>query len=353
MKILLTADPEIPVPPKLYGGIERIIDALVRQYGKRGHTVGLVAHPESETPANQLFPWPEAPARSLPHHWRNLNHLNRVLREFSPEVVHSFSRILYMSRFLGSPTPKFMSYQRQPSPRTVKLGACLGRGNLTFTGCSEHIAAAGRASAGDWVAIPNFVEIDRLHFAPSVPEDAPLVFLSRIERIKGAHTAIEACRRAGRKLLIAGNTVSSEEGQLYWKNEIEPNLEPGRIEYVGAVDDQQKNELLGRAAAMIVPIEWEEPFGIVFAEALACGTPVIATPRGSVPEIVKHGEHGFHVRSADEAAEAIHRLPEIARAACRERAEALYTADAVAEAYLALYQSRLNGADRSTAGATA
>ncbi len=112
--------------------------------------------------------------------------------------------------------------------------------------------------------------------------DAPLCFLSRVESIKGADWAIEIARRTGHRLVIAGNHADSGAEGDYWRTKIEPWIGRDGIEYVGPVDDVQKNKVLGEARAMVVPIQWNEPFGIVFAEALGCGTPVISCPRGSL-----------------------------------------------------------------------
>ncbi len=244
-----------------------------------------------------------------------------------------------------------MSYQRKPTERTVGRAATLGGKSLVFTGCSEHICRQGRAGGGTWHAIPNCVELAKFSFQPCVPPDAPLVFLSRVERIKGAHTAIAVARRTGRRLLIAGNHASGGEEGRYWESEIVPHLSKDGIEYVGAVDDEQKNRLLGQAAAMIVPIEWDEPFGIVFAEALACGTPVISCPRGALPEIVRDGVDGFLVRDIEGACGAVAKLPIISRADCRRRAETEFAAEEIAGKYLELYEGRERGAGRDKPGA--
>src|SRR5439155_12741710 len=127
------------------------------------------------------------------------------------------------------------------------------RGILTFTGCSEYIARCGRRAGGEWLGIPNFADTDQLSFVPSVGADAPLVFLSRVESIKGAHWALEIARRSGRRLVIAGNHATSGPEAVYWKEKIEPSLARDDVEYVGPVDDVQKDELLGKAAAMVVP----------------------------------------------------------------------------------------------------
>ncbi|MEH2191978.1 MAG: glycosyltransferase [Nostoc sp.] len=341
MRILLSVDPELPVPPKLYGGIERIVDVLITRLQTKGHSVGLVAHPDSTSPATEFFPWAGRRSQNKFDTIQNTIRLWSVVQEFQPDLVHSFSRILYLLPLLGSQLPKVMSYQRYPTKRTTSWGAKLAQGTLTFTGCSDYICNLGRANGGTWHTIHNCVELEKYNFVPTVAEDAPLVFLSRIERIKGAHTAIAVAHKTGRRLIIAGNySETGEEGE-YWQEEIVPNLGKNGIEYVGTVNDAQKNELLGQAAAMIVPIEWEEPFGIVFAEALACGTPVISSSRGALPEIVRQGIDGYLVNNLEEAVTTIEKLPNINRHNCRQRVEQCFSADVIVEQYEKLYQAIL------------
>lgn len=341
MRILITADPELPVPPTLYGGIERIIDLLVRGLQARGHIVGLVAHRDSTCPVDRFFPWAGLRSQNKWDTLRNMATLGYAVRQFQPDVLHSFSRLVYLLPLLAMPLPKIMSYQRRPTEKTVKWAASFAGRSLLFTGCSEHIAQQGRSAGGKWRAIHNCVELEKYTFQPTVAADAPLVFLSRVERIKGAHTAIAAARKAKRRLLIAGNQVNTPEGQRYWQEEIAPYIGRDGIEYVGPVNDGQKNELLGQAAAMIVPIEWEEPFGIVFAEALACGTPVISCPSGSLLEIVRSGIEGFLVSDADAACEAIAKLVTLDRAQCRQRAEQCFAAEVIISQYEQLYRSHI------------
>jgi glycosyltransferase involved in cell wall biosynthesis len=245
-----------------------------------------------------------------------------------------------MMPLIRSALPKIMSYQREPTPRTVHFSAMLAKGSLSFTGCSEYICRRGRRAGGEWHAIHNFVDIDLYQFQPKRAEDAPLVFLSRVERIKGAHTAIAVARQTGRRLIIAGNHADSGPELDYWTREIEPQL-GGGIEYVGPVDDVQKNALLGQAAAMIVPIEWDDPFGMVFAEAMACGTPIISCPRGALPEIVRSGIDGFLINSADEACEAVARLGEIDLANCRKRVEEYFSVPVIVSKYERLYAEKV------------
>jgi glycosyltransferase involved in cell wall biosynthesis len=342
LRILLTADPALPVPPMLYGGIERIIAILAGKLFANGHEVGLLAHPESTCAVSARFGWP--PIRAS--HTAHIKALYATARAFQPEIVHSFSRLLYLLSILTNRRlPKIMSYQREPSRRTVRWANLLARGTLTFTGCSESISAKGQRGGGTWKTIHNFVDVNRYTFQPKVPDDAPLLFLSRVERIKGAHIAIEACQRAGRKLIIAGNhsEEENEEGR-YWREVISPQVDGREIEYVGPVDDRRKNELLGRSAALIVPVQWDEPFGIVFAEALACGTPVISCPRGALTEIVRNGVDGFLVRSVGEAVDAVRVLPQINRTTCREHSEKCLSVEAIVPQYENLYKRLLKAA---------
>ena len=332
----MTVDPEIPVPPRTYGGIEQVVDALVNALRMRGHKIGLVAHPESTCQADTFYTWSGLRSQSTTDTLRNLRVMGNAVANFRPDVLHSFSRILYMLPLARDGLPKIMCFQREPTPRTVFLGAALYR-SLTFAGISNYICRQGKRGGGEWHTVYNFTDTKFYKFQPNVAPDAPLVFLSRVERIKGAHTAIKVARLTGRRLIIAGNHASSGPEFDYWTQEIASQL-GGLIEYVGPVDDAQKKGLLGQAAAMIVPIEWNEPFGIVFAEALACGTPVISCPRGALPEIVRPGLDGFLVNSVGEACEAVANLNKISRAVCRKRVEEHFSVSVIADQYEQLYR---------------
>lgn len=341
MRILLPTDPFLPVPPPLYGGVERIVATLLAELRRRGHQVGLVAHPDSTAAADYFLAWPKVMPRSAVAHARNTLALRKAVSRFRPSIVHSFSRLLYLAPLLAARVPKIMSYQRFPGGRQISAAALVGRSSLMFTGCSTFIATMGGKYGGAWRTVPNFVDTDLYKFVPRVPNDAPLVFLSRVEPIKGAHIAIEIAKQAGRRLVIAGNhSETGVEGE-YWRTAIKPQLAHAAIDYVGAVDDTAKIELLGSAAAMIVPIQWDEPFGIVFAEALACGTPVITCPRGATPEIIRNGIDGFLITDVEQGCQAVQKLDTIDRRQCRARAEQAFSAAAVVPQYELLYQELL------------
>ena len=337
MRVLLTADPEIPVPPTGYGGIERIVDALVRYYRAHGHQVGLAANPASASPADVRFGWPGLNSTSRGNTIRNAFALRRAVHDFQPDVLHSFSRLAYLLPLLPTRLPKIMSYQRHTGGRQIAWASRFAGRSLRFTGCSEFICSMGRAAGGTWRAIPNFVELEKIVFVPKVPADAPLVFLSRVESMKGPELAIAVARASGRRLLIAGNRATSGPHLEFWDRAIAPHLGRDGIEYVGEVNDAQKSQLLGGAAALIVPIQWDEPFGIVFPEALAAGTPIISCARGALPEIVEPGRTGFFMRSVDDGVAAVRRLGELDRTACRRAAEEHFSVSVCAARYLALY----------------
>lgn len=348
MKILLPTDPFLPVPPLYYGGVERIVALLLVALQRRGHQVGLVAHPDSTAPADHFVAWPCTAPNSALSHARNTLTLLQAVAEFRPSLIHSFARLAYLAPLLFCNVPKIMTYGRPTGGRRTQIAASLAGRSLAFTGCSAFIATMGAKHGGVWHAIPNFVDTDFYCFSPSVPDDAPLVFLSRIEPIKGAHIAIDVAKRTGRRLLVAGTHATSGAEGEYWETRIKPELGKNGIDYVGPVDDRAKVELLGAAAALVVPIQWDEPFGIVFVEALACGTPVIACPRGALPEIVREGIDGFLVHDTDAACRAVREIGSIDRRQCRMRAQQNFSVTAVVPRYEALYESLLRNSSHSS-----
>jgi glycosyltransferase involved in cell wall biosynthesis len=339
MRIAITADPMLPVPPRLYGGIERIIDLLVRGLLERGHDVTLFAHADSEVPCRHV-PYGGTDAQSVVDTLRNTLTVSRLAMG-QPDVIHSFGRLAYLTPLLPLRTPKIMSYQRGPTPSRIRTAMTLAReGSLAFTGCSDHITEEIRPHAPAYT-VYNGVPIGTYTFRNTVANDAPLVFLGRIAPIKGTHTAVDVARRSGRRLVIAGNVP--DEQQAFFREQIEPHLDGEQIRYVGPVDDEEKNNLLGRAAALLMPIEWAEPFGIVMAEAMACGTPVIGTRRGAVPEVVTDGETGFVCDDVDEMVEAVGRVGALSRETCRRRCKKRFSAQAIVDGYKQLYLRRTSG----------
>jgi glycosyltransferase involved in cell wall biosynthesis len=338
MNILLTADPELPVPPKYYGGIERIIDMLACSLVERGHEVTLIAHPDSTAPVNRVA-YPGKTSHSLRDMLVNAAVVTRTIASGSFDIVHSFSRLAYLTPIMPMSIPKLMTYQRAVTRRSVILSRILSRGTLEFCAISRKMMDTV-ADLGTWHLVYNGVRIDAYNFVPKVLGDAPLVFLGRIEHIKGTHLAIEVAKRTNTRLVIAGNVPDDQRN--YFEEQVKPHLTDPQITYIGAVDDRQKNALLGRARALLMPILWEEPFGIVMAEALACGTPIIGLARGSLPEIVEHRVTGFVCDDVDELVKAVACLHKIDRLSCRRRAETMFSDRAVVDGYLAVYRGMIS-----------
>jgi glycosyltransferase involved in cell wall biosynthesis len=337
MHIALTVDPELPVPPTHYGGIERVVDMLARTLSARGHSVTLFANAASTCPVSRVD-WPGASSVSHIDSLRNSLALAREVTSGNYDIVHSVSRIAYLAPLLPLRIPKLMSYHRNISSRTTGLACSLSRGTLEFSALSRHMIDAAPLP-GRWHLTPNGVPLPLYDFQDRVEPEASLVFLGRIEEIKGPHLAIEVARRVGRKLVIAGNVP--DEHRNWFAHHIAPHIDGANVRYLGPVDDAQKNELLGKAFAFLMPILWEEPFGLVMAEAMACGTPVVGLRRGAAPDIIDNGVTGFVVDTVDEMAAAIDRVGGLSRAAARARVERLYSGEAMTDNYAAVYEDMI------------
>ena len=332
-RIAVTSDPFIPVPPANYGGIERIIHFLVEGLNARGHEVALVAHPDSAV-SSKLIPY-AIRQEGISAHISNVTNINK-LKAFKPDIIHSFSRLAYLLPFMLSNVPKLMSYQREPTISQIRKAIKFSRkGTLSFSGCSDYISSKIKPYASTYT-VYNGIDLNIYNFKSYVPEDAALVFLGRVEPVKGPHIAVRAALATNKPLIIAGNIP--KEYESFFKSEIEPHLNE-KIRYVGPVNDSQKNELLGKALAFLMPIEWEEPFGIVMAEALACGTPVIGYGRGAVPEIVTHGINGYIAQGFDELCDFINSAAKLDRISARRSAETRFSSDVIVDEYIKVYRS--------------
>jgi glycosyltransferase involved in cell wall biosynthesis len=338
MRIVLTADPELPIPPTHYGGIERIVYLLAEGLIARGHEVTLIAHRDSHTRA-KLVPYGNYDWRSRVGILSNIATVYRAIAWGKYDIIHSHSRMAYILSTLTMRVPKLMSYQRKVTPRSVVWARRLAGDTIEFSAVSRDMISDVQHLA-PWHVVYNGVPMTTYTFRAEVQGKGPLVFLGRIEPIKGTHLAIEVAQRSGIPLVIAGNIPSEHQG--YYDSQIAPHLDGTCISYVGPINDVEKNSLLGRARAFLMPILWDEPFGIVMAEALACGTPVIGLKRGSVPEVVADGVTGFVCPDVDAMVQAVGRVGQLERSACRARAEAMFSEDTVVEGFLEIYKHLLS-----------
>lgn len=337
MRILLIMDPGIPVPPQLYGGIERIVYMMANEYIKQGHEVTLLAGPGSYCDGKTVIFGKNSNNPSKLEWYKNVLAVWRYLAKHKNEfdLIHNFGRLLYLIPVLNHSAKKIMSYQRKISPKGIRYVTFLPNQNLIFTACSDNCAATGNVT-GTWRTVYNCVDFSLYDINGDVDESAPLMFLGRIDKVKGLHTAIQAALKTNNKLLIGGNIPTTDDNYAYYKTEIEPLFDNEQIVYLGALNDEEKNKYLRQAKTFLFPIEWEEPFGIVMIEAMACGTPVIGFKRGAVPEVVEENITGNIVTDLNGMINAINHIENIDRMKCRQRAEERFNSAKIANDYLSL-----------------
>ena len=353
MRILLLMDPYIKVPPDHYGGIERVIADIAEQFMQRGHDVTLWAAPGSRLNGRDDAVEPFGREGEWTR-WSNIRNtvtlggrFLRAPRRF--DVIHNFGRLAYLAPVLALDVPKVQTYMRTVSPANMGTARRLGARRLHYTAVSDRMANTGRPGGGEWSVIYNCAVPARYTFtAGTNPADAPLVFLGRLDRCKGVHHAITVAQRLRRRLVIAGNISPLAEEQAYFNDEIAPRIDGELVTYIGPVGDAAKQTLLGGAAAMLLPIEWEEPFPVVLPESMLCGTPLIAFARGGVPEGIDHGRTGFLCDTVDEMTALVARLPELDRGGVRAEAERRFSDSAIAGEYERLY-GRLGAPRHATA----
>jgi glycosyltransferase involved in cell wall biosynthesis len=344
MRIAQVAPLYESVPPQLYGGTQRVVSHLTEELVRMGHDVTLFATGDSRTSAELISVYPRGLWRdktvweTLAHHVRQMELVVRNAHRF--DVVH----------FHGDPL-HYPLARRLPCRYVSTLHGLLlpvDHGPLF-----ELFPEAPLVSISDdqrrpipwanWRAtVYHGMPADELPFCEG-PGDY-LVFLGRIAPEKQPDLAVEIARRAGMRLKVAAKVNPGERD--YFEQKIEPLFRQSSafVEFLGEVGGEARAQLLGGARAMLFPIDWPEPFGLVMIEAMACGTPVIAFRKGSVPEVVTDGVTGFVVDGADGAVQAVARAGGISRRACREAFEERFTAGRMACDYVAVYEGLLRGA---------
>jgi glycosyltransferase involved in cell wall biosynthesis len=334
MRILLIMDPGIPVPPPLYGGHERLVYLFAGEYRRRGHQVTLLAGPGSYCGGDTITFGVNDLNRSRKQKFKECVFVWKFLRmnKDNFDLIHNFGRLAYLLPVLNCSLKKIMTYGRPVAATSIKIVNAVPNQNIIFTACSNYCVSTGNV-AGEWKTVYNAIDFSKYKLTETLADDAPLFFLGRIDRIKGAHTAIKVAKAMNHPLVIAGNIDNSD----YFKKEIELHIDGRQIRYIGALNDAEKNHYLGQAKALLFPIEWDEPFGMVMIESMACGTPVIAFNRGSVPEVVENGVTGFVVNTDADMISKISDLYTISRKICREAALAKFEARRVAGEYLSLF----------------
>ncbi|MEJ7582850.1 MAG: glycosyltransferase family 4 protein [Acidimicrobiales bacterium] len=325
------------VPPRHYGPWELVVSRLTEALVARGIDVTLFATADSITSARLVavcdHPYEEdsevdAKAAECLHIAAAFERADQF------DLLHNHFDFLPLSFSGLVDTPVVTTIHGFSSERILPV----------YRRYDEHTA---------YVAISDADRHPDLHYAatvhhgipvedtPSGPgsDDGTLVFLGRIHPHKGTAVAIEVARRAGRPLVIAGIV----QDRAYFDTEVAPHLDGDRVRYLGPVGPEERDDLLGQADALLHMVSFPEPFGLTMVEAMACGTPVVATPLGAVPEVVADGRTGFLVESVDDAVSAVGRLDRIDRAACREHARANFSVERMVDGYLEVYRALLAG----------
>ena len=336
MKIAQVAPLWESVPPKLYGGTERIVSYITEELVRMGHEVTLFASGDSDTAARLEAICPQALRLNAGIFNRDAPMM--MLQERSLGADGDFDVIHSHLDFLGFPLAR-----RNPRPVVTTLHGRLDLPELqpVFREYAEmplvSISDAQRRPLpwANWEATIHHGLPAHLYTYHSQPQGY-LAFLGRISPEKRPDHAIEVAKRTGLPLRIAAKVDPAD--LQYFRCEIEPLLDHPLIEFIGEISDAQKNDFVGNALALVCPYDWPEPFGLVLIEALACGTPVLAYRRGSIPEIIEHGITGFVSENLSEMVAAVDQLGQIDRRRCRASFDQRFTADRMARDYVALYE---------------
>ena len=334
MRVAVIAPPWVPVPPPAYGGTERVLDDLCRFLAADGHDVLLYATGDSTCPVERAWTFETARGTDRVSPAAELRHVvdaYDTARRWGADVVHDHT---VTGPFYAERHPDLVVVATNHGLFDGDLAPLYRRlaGRVAIIAISHHQAATARGIATTAV-IHHGVDVDA--FPVGVGRDGHVLFLGRMSPNKGVHTAVHVARAAGLPLRIAAKMRESVEHE-YFSQCVKPLL-GGAVEYLGEIGGDAKLALLANALCLLNPIAWPEPFGMVMIEALACGTPVIATPCGAAPEIVDDGVTGFLRSDTDSLVAAMSHVAGLDRGACRAAVEARFSAKRMAAEHVEVY----------------
>ena len=337
MKIAMLAPPWIEIPPPGYGGIEQVVALLAAELTERGNEVTLFAAPGTQSLARVLSPLEGTHPDEIQMAVYEADHVASAFDRMD-ETEPPFDVLHDHTGFTA-----FAFADRIATPMVHTLHGPFTEETSAFYARHGHKAKAVALSRYQAEQAPDTLDIVAVIGNPIVVGDFPfrdykddyLLWIGRLNDDKGPQRAIAAAREAGAPLVLAGPVQPGQ--QEFFEAEVEPHIDGDGVRYIGEVGDE-KGDLYAGARALLMPIRWPEPFGLVMTEAMACGTPVIAFPEGSASELVLDGETGYVVEDEHAMAEAIRRLDEIDPARCRSSAEERFDLAPVSEAYERAYE---------------
>jgi glycosyltransferase involved in cell wall biosynthesis len=338
LRIAMLAPPWYQVPPDGYGGIESLVADLVTGLEGRGHDVVLIgAGPAGDLPGRYLATFDEPPTERIGEGMPELLHTARAaqfLREQAVDVVHDHTAVGPLTAD-GRTAPTIVTAHGPVDGEIGDYYRDLGSSiSLVAISNSQRQQAPNLNWSG---VVHNAIDVSSYPYRED--KDDFVLFLGRCNPEKGVHLAIDAARAAGRRLVLAAK-INEEPEQDYFDAEVRPRL-GSDVEHVGEADAEEKRRLMAAAYCFVFPIQWEEPFGLVMIEAMACGTPVVALDRGAVPEVVADGVTGLIRAETDQLPEAIKEAGRLSPADCREHVERNFDLKIMTAGYERIYRSTL------------
>ncbi len=337
LRILQIANPSVAIPPTTVGGVERIVHALIVELQRLGHEITLLAEDTSQPPEGVAF-------HGIGTYWKQerttqlvWNHLARFGSRY--DAIHNHGGLkFFLPRIWGRAAKVHTFHIGELLVPNVRRFISLRPRRFSFVPCGRWIERKFAHLGGRWETINNGIPAGLYRPNYEVPADAPLVMVARMGPSKGIATAISVARKANRKLVLAGRIGDMPHEKEWFREEVERHCDGRQISFVGPVTDREKQDLLGNAAALLLPIQASEAFNVSMIEALACATPVIGYDLYCIPELVADGRNGFLASDEADMVAKVGRLGEIDRRDCRRDFETNFTAEIMARRYVDLYR---------------
>jgi len=342
MRILQLAPLWESVPPPAYGGTEAVVSLLTEELVARGHEVTLAASGDSTTAARHLAVFERSLRRAddltdrNPYDWAHIALSLKQSNNF--DIIHNHAGELAMAMSHLVRTPMLTTMHCLVTPDTQFIWDRYQGAYNTISRSQERPVRDPQARSRFMGHVYNAIDVNSFPFQEEKGDD--LLFLSRVAPEKGPHVAVEVAKRTGRRLILAGKVDRFDE--RYFDEVMRELIDGEQIVFFGEADAREKRELYRNARCVLMPLCWEEPFGLVMPEAMACGTPVVAFRRGSAQELIRHGTTGFVVDTVDEMAEAVEMSHTIDARACREHVRANFSAPIMAASYIRVYEEMLD-----------